>query len=235
MTAIPLKAWIHAHKTPISRLRQNVFIAADCSLCMESGKVRPSVAGTSGGPAHVAKGSPGTGADSLHAPVDTRSGAASAGNLELQVPEPMLSEIRWAVDIEISKHGDRIDRVALERLRKSVASAIDAAVAQRAARHVAILKAMRDSFLAMPHVRAVAYQPIGRDAWKVAFVHDNEDDYAEIYKITDRIIEVERTLEGFVMDPRILTMDYVERDGLGDWGTVIFDRRHEDAGDRKRK
>ena len=157
-----------------------------------------------------------------------------AARLDIQASMPMLSEIRQAVDAEVARHDGRIDHVALERLRKSVASAIDAAVAQRAARHVAILKAIRDSFLAMPHVRAVAYQPIDRDAWKVAFVHDNEDDYAEIYKITDRIIEVERTLEGFVMDPRILTMDYVERDGLGDWGTVIFDRRHADAGDRKR-
>ena len=147
----------------------------------------------------------------------------------------MLSEIRRAVDIEISKHGGRIDHGALERLRKNVASAIDSAVSRKAARHVAILRAIRDSFLTMPHVRAVAYQPIGKDAWKVAFVHDNEDDYAEIYKITDKIIEVERTLEGFVMDPRILTMDYVGMDGLGGWGTVIFDRRYEDAGDRKRK
>lgn len=158
-----------------------------------------------------------------------------AARLDIQASLPMLSEIRQAVDAEVSRHDGRIDHVALERLRKSVASAIDTAVAQKAARHAAILKAMRDSFLAMPHVRAVAYQPIGRDAWKVAFVHDNEDDYAEIYKITDRIIEVERTLEGFVMDPRILSMDHVEMDVLDDWGTVIFDRRHEDAGDRKRK
>ena len=158
-----------------------------------------------------------------------------AARLDIQASMPMLSEIRQAVDAEIARYGDRIDHGALERLRKSVASAIDATVTRKAARHVAILRAIRDSFQAMPHVRAVAYQPIGKDAWKVAFVHDNEDDYAEIYKITDRIIEVERTLEGFIMDPRILTMDHVERYGLNEWGTVIFDRRHEDAGDRKRK
>lgn len=159
---------------------------------------------------------------------------ATAGSLDMEASLPMLSEIRRAVDAEVARHDGRIDLVALKRLRKSVASAIVSAMVRKAARHIAILRAIRDSFLAMPHVRAVVYQPIGRDAWKVVFVHDNEDDYAEIYKITDRIIEVERTLEGFVMDPRILTMDYVERDGLDDWGTVIFDRRCEDAGDRKR-
>lgn len=163
------------------------------------------------------------------------SDVAVASRLDIQASLPMLSEIRQAVDAEVARYSDRIDHGALERLRKSVASAIDSAVARKAARHVAILKAIRDSFLAMPHVRAVVYQPIDKDAWKVAFVHDNEDDYAEIYKITDRVIEVERTLEGFAMDPRILTMDYVGMDGLGGWGTVIFDRRCEDVGDQKRK
>ena len=180
---------------------------------------------------HATAGGPGAGAAGLRTTATLEDDTAAAGRLDIDASMPMLSEIRQAVDAEVSRHDGRINHGALEQLRRGVASAIDSAVARKAAWHVAILKAIRDSFLAMPHVRAVVYRPIGKYAWKVAFVHDNEDDYAEICSITD--IAVEKTLDGFIMDPRILTMDYVERDGLGGWGTVIFDRRYENVENQK--
>ena len=214
---------------------QNVFKALGGSAPVKSDEGRPREGGAASRLVHATAGGPGAGAAGLRTTAALEDDTAAAGRLDIDASMPMLSEIRQAVDAEVSRHDGRINHGALEQLRRGVASAIDSAVARKAAWHVAILKAIRDSFLAMPHVRAVVYRPIGKYAWKVAFVHDNEDDYAEIYKITDRIIEVEKTLDGFIMDPRILTVDDVERDGLGGWGTVIFDRRHEGVDDQKRE
>lgn len=202
---------------------------------MEENKVRPPIAGAASRLVHATADGPGAGSAGLHFAAALESDVEAASRLDMPASMLLLSEIRQVVDTEVAKYGARTNHGSLEHLRRNIAAAIDATLAQKASRHVSILKAIRDSFLAMPHVRAVVYQPIDKDAWKVAIVHNNKDDYAEMYKITDKIIEVERALDGFAMDPRILTMDYVERGGLGDWGTVIFDRRYEAIGDQKRK